>query len=211
MSALNARGAPMKAFLVLLALVVTVFIFAYSSPTTAPVDAAKPVQATEVPWDQRGSAITQGGPIIREWVVNYVSSDLYNHNFILEFEPGGRPFQTTQTSKATNRKNRVAIINLLKAAATRQDKQIAADINLAQVAWDAGGTKDRDDASNKLFDDLIKIKITGKEAISYDPASPWGQIIASLERRLADDDKSEAKDNANESALSDAKRAAGTR
>ncbi|MBI2715772.1 MAG: hypothetical protein HYX37_15175 [Rhizobiales bacterium] len=201
----------MKAFLVLLALVLTAFIFTYSSPTTAPVDPPKPARATEVPWDQRGSAITPGGPIIREWVVNYVSSDLYNHNFILEFEPDGRPFQTTQTSKAANRINRVKIINLMKVAATRQDKQIAADINLAQVAWDAGGTKDRDDATNKLFDDLIKIKITGNEAISYDSASPWGQIIASLERRLADNDKLEAKDNANERALNDAKRAAGAR
>jgi hypothetical protein len=202
----------MRAVLVLVVVVLAVFIFTYHAPTVIPAQApAEPPKATEIPWDQRGSAITPGGPVIREWIVNSVSADLYNHELILEFEPGGRPFQTTKASRAANRNNRVGTIDALKVAATRQDKQIAADINLAQVAWDAGETKDREDASNKLFDDLKKIKVAGKETIAYDPTSPWGQIIANLGRRLDDDDKSEAKEAAKEDALAKAKREAGAK
>jgi hypothetical protein len=198
----------MRAFLVLLLLCLVALVI-YNQQTSTHVRLPNRAQETSTPPKPRESAITPDGSIVR--VVSVLAGELYNHDFILEFEPGGRPFQTTWASKEANRKRRVAIINALKVAATHQDKQIAADINLVQVAWDAGGAKDRDDAISKLFDDLRKIKVTGKEAISYDPASPWGQIIADLEERLAYDDKSEAEYRAKEDALSKAKRAAGAK
>jgi hypothetical protein len=96
----------------------------------------------------------------------------------------------------------------MKVAAARQDKQIAADINLAQVAYDVGGVDDEKTAIDKLSTDLKKLPKSSDPPV-YDHESPWGKIIASLESQLAYDDESEKKEKAGSDALSKAKSAAG--
>jgi hypothetical protein len=195
--------------------------FCESQPSRSPLPDPKAMTPVErlafqraenqkLPWDQRGEAITPDGPLIREWAERSLAADLYNHDFELEFEAGGRPFQTTQASRAFNRKYRVAIIEAMKIAASRQDKQVAADINLAQVADKAGGLDDRKAASDKLYADLKKLP-KSNEPPSFDPNSPWGRIIANLEDRLAYDDKSEKKEKDASAALNKAKAAAGVK
>jgi hypothetical protein len=108
---------------------------------------------------QRGKAITPGDTRITKNSASLIASDLYRHDFILQFEPGGRPFQTTESSKIANRITQLAIISEMKAAASREDKQIAADINLLQVLWDRhGDLHDRDVAMDKLVKDLKKFQ-----------------------------------------------------
>jgi hypothetical protein len=141
----------------------------------------------------------------------YIARSLEGKGWVMEFEPNGLPFETTQASKDANRRTWVNLINALKVAATNRDEQILADLNFLVVAINEGSSRDSDEAENKLFADLKRIGATGGEVISYDTASPLGQIIAELEKRLAESDASEAKDKAMRDAVDKAKRAAGGR
>jgi len=153
-------------------------------------------------------AITAGGPVIDAKAIGW---ELYNHGFILEFEPNGRPFQTTKASRDANRKNRVSRLQAFRIAASRRDNQVASDINFLQIAKDVGHLKEEEKAAEKLVDDLDRIRtgLSGKETGSYDPASPWGQIIGQMEERLAYDDKSEEEEKRKEEALRQAAQSAG--
>jgi hypothetical protein len=159
---------------------------------------------------QQGKAITPGDTRITKNFASLIASDLYRHDFILEFEPGGRPFQTTESSKIANRRTQLAIISEMKAAASREDKQIAADINLLQVLWDRNGDlHDRDVAMDKLVKDLKKFQ-NFNDTPAYKTDSPWGWIIAEMESYRAHDDEEERKDRADAEAVDKAKAAAGT-
>ena len=205
---------PLLCVSVLFAIVIAV-MSALSSKSSSRVvpDTPVPISEKQACLNKEGGKWTESG-----WLGNFCSTPwltiagaLDGKDFVLEFEPGGLPFETTQASKDANRRTSVNLINALKVAATNRDKQILADVDFAKVAENEGNYRDQDEAENKLFADLKKIKVTGEEVISYDTASPLGQIITELERRLAESDAREAKNKAKRDAVAKAKRAAGGR
>jgi hypothetical protein len=209
----------MKALFGVLILIVIIMVMAVNGNAPKPTSLPSGVASQSAPDPKQACLNTEGGKWTEAMWLGWtcvtpwrsIAWGLGGKDMVLEFEPGGRPFETTQASRDANRRTSVRLINALKVAATNRDEQILTDVNFAAVAHNEGFSQDQDEAENKLFADLKKIRVAGDEAISYDTASPLGQIIAELEKRLAETDASEAEDKAKRDAVAEAKRAAGGR